>query len=129
MSKVEFTDEQKAIINGEIRDVLVSAAAGSGKTTVLVERIIREICEGKLAIDRLLVVTFTNDAADNMAEKIEEALRKKIEEARLNGDIEMSERLSMQLDLLPNAYIQTLDSFCSRVLTFTMLVNLQSLVL
>ena len=116
MGKFDFTNEQKAIIEADISDVLVSAAAGSGKTTVLVERIIREISEGKLSIDRLLVVTFTNDAADNMATKIEEELKGKINEARDRGDTDLAAMLGGQLDMLPNAYIQTIDSFCSRVL-------------
>lgn len=116
MGKIEFTGEQKTIIDADISDVLVSAAAGSGKTTVLVERIIREISEGKLSIDRLLVVTFTNDAADNMANKIEDSLKEKITKARDSGDLELAGRLAEQLDLLPNAYIQTIDSFCSRVI-------------
>ena len=70
MSDIKFTEEQLAIIGGEVSNVLVSAAAGSGKTTVLVERIIRQIVEGTLSIDKVLVVTFTNDAANHMAEKI-----------------------------------------------------------
>ena len=116
MSEIKFTDEQLAIIGGEVSDVLVSAAAGSGKTTVLVERIIRQIVAGTLSIDRLLVVTFTNDAANHMAEKIEKVLNERIKAAQASGDTELVTRLSEQLNLIPNSYIQTIDSFCSRVL-------------
>ena len=116
MSDIKFTEEQLAIIGGEVSNVLVSAAAGSGKTTVLVERIIRQIVEGTLSIDKLLVVTFTNDAANHMAEKIEKALNDRIKSARSTGDDELASRLTEQLNLIPNSYIQTIDSFCSRVL-------------
>ena len=116
--KKEFipSPEQEKIIINPINDLLVSAAAGSGKTTVLVERIIKEVIEGTLSLDRVLVVTFTNDAAAHMGDKIEEALRDRIAKGRLAGDSDLVKRLNDQLDLLPNAYIQTLDSFCSRVL-------------
>ena len=90
MSDIKFTEEQLAIIGGEVSNVLVSAAAGSGKTTVLVERIIRQIVEGTLSIDKLLVVTFTNDAANHMAEKIEKALNDRIKSARSTGDDELA---------------------------------------
>ncbi|SCW52383.1 PD-(D/E)XK nuclease superfamily protein [Ruminococcaceae bacterium YRB3002] len=116
-NKIKYSEEQKVIVyDGSIRNTLVSASAGSGKTTVLVGRIINEIIEERLSIEDLLVLTFTNDAADHMAEEIEIALRDRINEARVNGDTDLVKRLSEQLDMLPNAYIQTIDSFCSRVI-------------
>lgn len=115
-NKIIPSEEQEKIITEPISDLLVSAAAGSGKTTVLVERIIREVIDGTLSLDQILVVTFTNDAAAHMGDKIESAIRTKIAECRLTGDTDLVRRLNDQLDLLPNAYIQTLDSFCSRVL-------------
>ena len=115
-NKIIPSEEQEVIIKEPISDLLVSAAAGSGKTTVLVERIIKEVIDGSLSLDQLLVVTFTNDAAAHMGDKIESAIRNKIAESRLAGDTDLVRRLNDQLDLLPNAYIQTLDSFCSRVL-------------
>ena len=115
-NKMKFTQEQNDIINADISNVLVSAAAGSGKTTVLVERIVQQIIKGTAGIDQVLVLTFTNDAADNMIRKIESRIGEKIRECETEGDRDTAMRLREQLDLLPNAYIQTIDSFCSRVL-------------
>lgn len=106
-----FTPKQKDVITASVDNILVSAAAGSGKTTVLVERIIRKIVSHDISISEILVVTFTKAAASNMQKKIEEALREAI--VNNQGDIKY---LKEQLDLLPSAYIQTIDSFCSRVL-------------
>ena len=90
----------------------MSAAAGSGKTAVLVERIAQMVCDETkpVDIDRLLVVTFTNAAAGEMRERIGEAIQKRIDE---NPD---SKHLARQAVLLHNAKICTLDSFCSNVL-------------
>ncbi|MBR2522914.1 MAG: UvrD-helicase domain-containing protein [Clostridiales bacterium] len=115
-NKMKFTQEQNDIINADISNVLVSAAAGSGKTTVLVERIVQQIIKGTAGINQVLVLTFTNDAADNMIRKIECRIGEKIRECETEGDRDTAMRLREQLDLLPNAYIQTIDSFCSRVL-------------
>ncbi len=97
-------DQQKAITqNGS--DILVSAAAGSGKTAVLVERIIRKLLDEKnpMDIDRMLVVTFTEAAASEMKEKIVRALQN-------SG----TERARMQLKLIGGADITTIDAFCLR---------------
>ena len=72
---MEFSAEQKKIIYAELNNNLVSASAGSGKTTVLTARIGDEVSSGKLSTDAMLVVTFTEDAASHMADKIEEKLR------------------------------------------------------
>ena len=74
---VVFTDEQQAVIDARKCNILVSAAAGSGKTAVLVERIIRMI-EKDMDIDHLLVVTFTKAAAAQMREKITDAIQKSL---------------------------------------------------
>ena len=76
-----WTEEQKQVIWLRNRNILVSAAAGSGKTAVLVERILQKITdrEHPVDIDRLLIVTFTNAAAAEMKEKIEKAIRKEID--------------------------------------------------
>ena len=105
---VSFTPEQKKVIELHHRNILVSAAAGSGKTAVLVERIIRMITEGEnpVDIDRLLVVTFTNAAAAEMRERISRAIDKRLEEDPLNV------HLQKQASLLHNAQITTIDSFC-----------------
>ena len=75
---VTWTREQQQVIDLRERNILVSAAAGSGKTAVLVERIIKRITEGEhpVDIDRLLIVTFTNAAAAEMRERISAAIEK-----------------------------------------------------
>ena len=110
---MKFSDEQNAIINAELNNNLVSASAGSGKTTVLTARIGDEVKSRKLSVDSMLVVTFTEDAASHMADKIEEKLRGLRNEAKTDDE---AAYLSSQIDLLPNAYIQTMHGFCSRVI-------------
>ena len=85
MSKVKWTKEQLKAIEQTGNNILVAAAAGSGKTAVLVERIINKIINQKMNIDEILVVTFTNAAASEMRERILEAIYKKIEEEPGNG--------------------------------------------
>ena len=82
MSSVKWTKEQQKVIDTRNRNLLVSAAAGSGKTAVLVERIIQMVIDDNnpVDIDKLLVVTFTNAAASEMRERIGEALERKIDE-------------------------------------------------
>ncbi len=104
--EVKWTDEQKQAIYEKDSNILVAAAAGSGKTAVLVERIINKIINEKIDIDRLLVVTFTNAAASEMRERVLKAIYKKIDE-----NLE-DERLQRQVRLLNKASICTIDSFC-----------------
>ncbi len=105
---VTFTPQQQKVIDLHDRNILVSAAAGSGKTAVLVERIIQMISneEKKVDIDRLLVVTFTNAAAAEMRERISRAIAQKLEKEPEN------EHLQRQAVLIHNAQITTIDSFC-----------------
>jgi ATP-dependent helicase/nuclease subunit A len=105
---ISWTEEQKAVIESRNRNLLVSAAAGSGKTAVLVERIIRMITEGDapFRIDQLLVMTFTKAAADEMRERVLKAVDEKLME---NPD---SSHLQMQAAMIPYAQITTIDSFC-----------------
>ncbi len=109
---IEFTDRQKKILNARNHNVLVSAAAGSGKTAVLVERIVRMISEGEhpMDIDRLLVVTFTRAAAAQMRERIAKAIAGRLEENPENRHLQRQETL------LHHAQITTIDSFCSYLL-------------
>ena len=89
------------------QNILVSAAAGSGKTAVLVERIIRTVLEGKADIDEILVVTFTRAAASQMRAKIIAALEKAVSE-KPESD------LAKQLMLAETADIMTIDSYCTK---------------
>ena len=106
MSEVKWTNEQLQAINEKGNNILVAAAAGSGKTAVLVERIINKVINEKIDIDKILVVTFTNAAASEMRERILEAIYKKLEENPLNY------HLQRQIILLNKASISTIHSFC-----------------
>lgn len=107
-----WTTEQQKVIDLRDRNILVSAAAGSGKTAVLVERIITMITDPAhpVDIDELLVVTFTRAAAAEMKERIGKALHKQME-----ADPE-NENLEKQIALLGSAQITTIDSFCLHIL-------------
>lgn len=109
--KAKWTPQQQNAINARNRNILVSAAAGSGKTAVLVERV-KELVTNKeipVALDRLLIVTFTNAAAAEMKSRISKALTKCINE---NPNDHFYKK---QLSLLPSAKICTIDSFCSNL--------------
>jgi ATP-dependent helicase/nuclease subunit A len=80
VSEVKWTKEQLLAINEKNNNILVAAAAGSGKTAVLVERIINKVINDKIDIDKILIVTFTSAAASEMRERILDAIYKKIEE-------------------------------------------------
>lgn len=107
-----WTKEQKQVIELRDRNILVSAAAGSGKTAVLVERIIAKISDADhpVDIDRLLIVTFTNAAAGEMRERIAQAIQQKVEEEPENT------HLQRQMTLVHTAQITTIHSFCLSVI-------------
>lgn len=106
-----FTDAQTDAINAQGGSVLVSAAAGSGKTTVLIERIIRMITrrENPIDVDRLLIVTFTRAAASEMKERLAKAINSLLENYPYNS------LLLRQRQLMYNTSICTIDSFCGSV--------------
>ena len=105
---ITFTPEQQRVIDLHNCNILVSAAAGSGKTAVLAERIVKRVCDGEapVDIDRLLVVTFTSAAAAEMRERIADGISKRLTE---NPE---SEHIQKQATLIHNAQITTIDSFC-----------------
>lgn len=108
MRMVKWTPDQQKAIDARKGTLLVSAAAGSGKTAVLVERVIQRICdsENPCGVENLLIVTFTNAAAAQMKEKIFAAIGKKIAENPAD------KHLRRQQLMLPCANICTIDSFC-----------------
>lgn len=112
MAGIGFTDEQNQAITTRGCDILVAAAAGSGKTAVLVERIIQMVLDKKkpVDIDKLLVVTFTDAAASEMRQRISNAISKKLEEDPFN------EHLQKQIPLLNKSSISTIHSFCLSVI-------------
>ncbi len=109
MGEIIWTKEQALAINEKGQNILVAAAAGSGKTAVLVERIINKIIYEKIDIDKILVVTFTKAAASEMKGKILDAIYEKVEE--MPNDM----HLQRQITLLSKANICTIDSFCLEI--------------
>ncbi len=112
MGEKKFTSEQLKAINTKGKTLLVSAAAGSGKTATLIERIIRSLLDEKNPedISEILIVTFTNAAVAEIKSRISKALKSALESSPEN------ETLSRQLMLLPTAKICTIDSFCNEIL-------------
>ncbi|MCC8043769.1 MAG: UvrD-helicase domain-containing protein [Oscillospiraceae bacterium] len=104
----QWTDEQLSAINAAGGAVIVSAAAGSGKTAVLIEKLKRILTdtETPISADRIIVVTFTNDAAAQMKQRLSDALS-----AELENDPE-NQYIAGQLELLPKAKISTISAFC-----------------
>lgn len=109
---VAWTEEQKKVITLRDRNILVSAAAGSGKTAVLVQRILSKIMDPTkpVDIDRLLIMTFTRAAAGEMKERISTAIDKALCEEPDN------EHLQRQVTLIHNAQINTIDGFCAYII-------------
>ena len=110
---MKWTDKQEETIKTRNKNILVSAAAGSGKTAVLVERITRLILdrENPVDVDRFLITTFTNAAAAEMKERLEAAIRKEMLEPGADR-----EYLKRQLRLMPRANISTFHSFTIEVM-------------
>ena len=106
----KWTEQQRQAIEARGSDLLISAAAGSGKTAVLVERIITRIIEEEQDISRLLVVTFTKAAATEMRQRIGAAIAKKLENDPNNI------HLQEQMAFLPRADIKTIHAFCLQVI-------------
>ena len=109
---MSWTKEQEKVISLRNRNILVSAAAGSGKTAVLVQRILEKIMDrdNPVDIDRLLIMTFTRAAAGEMKERISRALEKALCENPEN------EHLQRQVTLIHTAQITTIDGFCAYVI-------------
>ena len=107
----QWTTDQQKVIDIREQNMLVSAAAGSGKTAVLVERIIQRVLDEKhpIEIDRIVVVTFTKAAAAEMRERILAAIQDKLAEQPDNA------YLMRQATLVHNAQITTIDSFCNYI--------------
>lgn len=112
MGKVQFTPEQRQVIEAGECSTLVSAAAGSGKTAVLVQRVIEKLTLKEQDINRLLVVTYTNAAAAEMRERI----GKRLTECLAGEDDAGSAHLQKQVLLLRNAPIMTIHGFCLSLL-------------
>lgn len=112
MSEFQWTTDQKKIIERRGHNILVSAAAGSGKTAVLVERIFRRIAdrENPVQVDQFVVVTFTKAAAAQMKDRLRDRIESALAE---NPD---QPHLQRQIGLLPSAHISTVHSFCGYII-------------
>ncbi|MGY3750463.1 helicase-exonuclease AddAB subunit AddA [Vagococcus acidifermentans] len=107
-----FTDRQWQAIYDSGKNILVSASAGSGKTTVLVERVIQKIKNGT-NVDELLIVTYTEAAAKEMKQRIQAAVQEAVGKEK---ELSAKQHLMHQLTLLPTANISTLHAFCLQVI-------------
>ncbi len=109
---MEWTKEQKQVIDLRNCNILVSAAAGSGKTAVLVQRILSRIMDKDhpVSVDEFVIVTFTEAAASQMKERLQRALEKAL------ADDPDNEHLQRQIMLVPMAQISTIHKFCGSVI-------------
>lgn len=105
-----FTPAQKRAVTETEGDMLVSASAGSGKTFVMIERVIKLVTEGKARVSEILAVTFTEAAAAEMKQKLVSALRKKLKDGEDNSAIRAA------LEEVPSASISTIHKFCADLL-------------
>lgn len=110
---MELTQSQKQIIEQKGKNLLVSASAGSGKTFVVIERILNRILKDKVSVDKLLVVTFTNAAASELKERLIKKLNAKLDEAK---DKEERRYILNQIRRVPLSNISTIHSFCLNVI-------------
>ena len=116
-----FTDGQWQAIYEEGHNILVSASAGSGKTTVLVQRVIEKIKSGT-NVDEMLIVTYTEAAAKEMKARIQVAIQ---EAVTSESDMELKRHLTRQVTLIHQASISTLHAFCLQVIRrYYYLINL-----
>ncbi len=116
MSEIKWNADQLKAIEARDQKVLVSAAAGSGKTAVLTKRITDMLIseEKPVSADRLLVVTFTKAAAKQMRERIEKSLKDELKNALAEKDLKKEKRIRKQIKLLDRAKISTIDSYCQQ---------------
>ncbi|MGI6744334.1 MAG: UvrD-helicase domain-containing protein [Eubacteriales bacterium] len=110
----KLTKAQLSAVEAKNRNILISAAAGSGKTHTLTQRLIKGITDGRHEVSRLCVVTFTRAAAAELKRRIHSALEEAVLKAE--GDRETINRLTRQINDLPGARISTIDSFCRSLL-------------
>lgn len=116
MADVKWNEEQLQAINAKDCSVLVSAAAGSGKTAVLVERVIQLLIDKNSGVmaDELLIVTFTNLAAEEMKTRINKRITQMLDMCNTDSTIDEAHLRNQQL-LLDKAHISTIDSFCKDI--------------
>lgn len=112
---MELQKEQQLILDTTDKDILVSAGAGSGKTFVMIEKILKRIIDTRTPVNRLVVVTFTNAAASEMRQKLENRLKEHLE--TLDKTSEEYQFILQQINLLPQSNISTLHKFCQNIIS------------
>lgn len=114
---IRLSDDQQQAVMSKNKNILVSAAAGSGKTFVLTRRVLNRIVVDRWNIDDFLIVTFTNDAAAEMKDRIVKSLEAELKEVLKyeNVDIALAEHIEKQLNITSRANISTIDAFCAGV--------------
>ena len=113
-TKISYTPEQEKAITTKGKNLLVAAAAGSGKTRVLVDRVVNMVVSGAVSLENVLILTFTNAAASEMRERIEESLNGLLTDAVL--DRATRTRLELERMLLTGADIATFHTFCQKII-------------
>lgn len=108
---MKWTDEQKSAINKRNSNILVTASAGSGKTAVLIERVINRVLIDEIDIDKILVVTFTNASALELRDKLSKKLSEKYKEEGTNKSF-----IKRQIRILNRANISTIHAFCLKII-------------
>ena len=103
---MKLTKEQEKVLESQVKDLVVSASAGSGKTFVVIEKLIGLICDKKIPVEKLLVLTFTKAASNEMKNRLYNAILEK----------PTSKFLIEQIDSLPLSDISTIDSFCEKII-------------
>ena len=111
MPTIQYTPAQRAAVDYRGGNLLLSAAAGSGKTAALTGRITRLIADGEAELSEMLIVTYTRAAAAEMRERIQKRLSETMEQARIEGDSVLAARASQAIAALPSAGISTIHSF------------------
>ncbi|MDU2582946.1 MAG: UvrD-helicase domain-containing protein [Anaerococcus hydrogenalis] len=111
MSKFKPTDDQKKAIEIRDKNIIVSAAAGSGKTRVLVDRVVSLMIEEKIPIKNMIIVTFTNKASVEMKDRIREKLSELLDDEKIDSSF-----VKKQIKAINDAFIKTLHSFCADML-------------
>ena len=114
ISSLNLTNEQQQVIDVKNRDVLVAASAGSGKTFVVVERIVNRVINDNIDIDKILVVTFTNAAASELKERIVNRFYDYLKEKNIEEN--KRKHIQKQLSLINRAQISTIHSFCLNII-------------
>ena len=109
----DFDDEQKKAIQKTGKNILVSASAGAGKTGVLVARLSKRCVQDRIPLTRILAMTFTQAAAEEMKKRLARELHQKY---RTETETEKREYLRLQLLSLDNAAITTIDSYCKTII-------------